>query len=115
MQKYIYIYRLTWRSRKNKKLIIIARQRRMNLEIYLSPLEIKKDNKSRYFIELESYNHIDYIEDVLAEHFDFDYDFRGDDPYIIGIYEKSKTDRFREIIEQINMHHKTTKELYKTI
>ena len=94
-----------------------VRQINMNSnDTYLSPLEVKKDDESRVFIELLHYNHLDYIDDVLVEHFGFDsYCLSSEAPYIICVYEESKISRFYEIIEQINNHHKSTNELYETL
>ena len=84
-------------------------------EISLTKLTVVKDDKIGVHIKLLSYNHIDYIEDVLAEQFDFDYDFRGNEPYLIGVYEESKIRNFYDIIDQINIHHASENELYKTV
>ena len=83
-------------------------------DIYLSKLTVLKDGEIRY-IEMIHYNNIDNIEDVLTEHFDFNYDYRTDEPYIIAIYEESKFSRFYEVIEQINTYHATAKDVYETI
>ena len=84
-------------------------------DIYLSNLKVFRDEEGRVYVRLIHYNHLDYIEDVLVEQFDFDSFYREEEPYIIGVYEESKFCGFSKIIEQINLHHSSTKELHKTV
>ena len=41
-------------------------------DIYLSNLEVLRDDSGKVFLKLVHYNHLDYIEDVLIEQFDFE-------------------------------------------
>ena len=85
-------------------------------EIYLSKLEVLKDEAGRVYVTLVHYNHLDYIEDVLVQQFDFEsFSTRRDDPYCICVYDESEFCRFYEIIDQINLGHSSTNKLYKIV
>ena len=85
-------------------------------DIYLSNLEVIKDESDRVCVKLVHYNHLDYIEDVLVEQFDFEsFSTMRDDPYSIYVFEESEFRRFHEIIDKINLSHSSTNELYKTV
>ena len=85
-------------------------------DIYLSKLEAVKDRPGGLYVKLAHYNHLDYIEDVLIEQFDFEsFSTLRDDPYEIHVYEESEFGRFCEIIDKINLNHSSTNKLYKTV
>ena len=85
-------------------------------EFYLSNLEVVKDDDERFHVKLIHYNHLDYIEDVLIEKFDFhSFYTQRDNAYSIDVYDKSKFCSFVEIIDQINLAHSSTNKLYKTV
>ena len=85
-------------------------------DIYLSNLEVLKDDAERVYVKLAHYNHLDYIEDVLVEQFDFEsFCTTRDEPHSICVYEESEFGRFYKIIDQINLGHSSTNELYKTV
>ncbi|AWF81665.1 hypothetical protein BTJ40_12975 [Microbulbifer sp. A4B17] len=81
-------------------------------------LEIRRDPEFGLCIELCSWDHMDYIEDVLCEHFDIEYDFKIDDPEILRyalFFDKSINEsELKDSILSINHHHKSSGQIYVT-
>ena len=86
-----------------------------NLKYLLSELKIIEDQNNHFLIKLIDYEHIDYIEDVMIEKFDLEYDYRKNDPYILGFFEEEKIKKLNLIINQINDYHQSKNKLFETI
>ena len=69
-------------------------------------------------IKLIDYEHRDYIEDVLAEHFDLETPFSSDaditHEYVLYFDEKITIDVANAAIKVINEYHASNKDLYET-
>ena len=82
-------------------------------------LELRIDPVQGPVLELDDWNHRDYIEDVLAEHFDIDYEYLIEDEksgkYTLYFCESNKVADIENAIEAINKHHESSQELYETI
>ena len=70
-------------------------------------------------MDLDDWNHRDYIEDVLAEHFDIDYEYFIEDEksgkYTLYFCDSAKETTIENAIEEINKHHASSSDLYETI
>lgn len=85
-------------------------------ELYLSNLNVIKDSADTVYVELVHYNHLDYVEDVLVEKFNFEsFSTQRENPYRIYVFNEFEFCRFYEIIALINLKHTETNELYKTV
>lgn len=82
-------------------------------------LELKTESENGPALELDDWDHRDYIEDVLAEHFDLDYQYVVEEEesgrYILYFCESVKTSVLESAIEAINNHHASSAELYKVV
>ena len=70
-------------------------------------------------LELDDWDHRDYIEDVLAEHFNIDYDYVVEDEstgkFTLHFFESTTITTLQNVIDVINRHHALSDELYGTI
>ncbi|KID56533.1 hypothetical protein JF50_11350 [Pseudoalteromonas luteoviolacea] len=83
----------------------------------LSPLNVKKHPEWGAFIELIDYEHRDYIEDVLCEHFDLDYAFSSNE-YVTGDYvlyfsANATFEAVEKAVNEINHYHNINNKEYK--
>ncbi len=82
-------------------------------------LEFRIDPEQGPVLDLDDWNHRDYIEDVLAEHFDIDYEYLIEDEksgkYTLYFCESNKVADIENAIEAINKHHASSTDLYETI
>ena len=85
----------------------------------MSQLTVKTDPEWGAMIKFFDWEHMDYIDDVCAEHFDLDYDFKIDDDeekrYIIYFNEKATLPEVQRVINKINEFHRESKVIYETI
>ena len=85
----------------------------------LSEIAATESDKWGAMIRLINDEHTDYIEDVLAEHFDMDYEFKvvNEDTkdFIIYFNDKAKLKDVKKAVNTINAFHKQNSELYETI
>ena len=82
-------------------------------------LELRIDPDQGLVLDLNDRNHRDYIEDVLAEHFDIDYEYLIEDEksgrYTLYFCDSAKEIDIFNAIDAINKHHSSSSELYETI
>ncbi len=82
-------------------------------------LELRFDLKHGPVLDLDDWDHRDYIEDVLAEHFDIEYEYVVEDEQSgkNTLYFSENTDlkALEKAILEINRHHSSTTELYDVI
>ena len=85
----------------------------------LSNISVSESKKWGAMIKLINNEHIDYIEDVLAEHFDLEYEFKivddGKKEYVLYFEEKAKIEEVEEAVNMINLYHSNNGKLYGTI
>ena len=83
----------------------------------LSPISVKSHPEWGAYIELIDYEHRDYIEDVLCEHFDLDYAFCSNEDatgdYVLYFAEKASIEAVERAVSKINEFHKVNKIDYK--
>ncbi|WP_215395985.1 hypothetical protein [Rheinheimera oceanensis] len=82
-------------------------------------LELKIAPERGIVLVLDDLEHRDYIEDVLVEHFDIEYEYfvKDEKSGINTLYFADTTDiiALEKTISEINKHHSSSSELYKTI
>lgn len=82
-------------------------------------LEVINDAQLGPVLKLDDWEHKDYIEDVLAEHFDIEYDYSAQDEetgnYSLYFLGAAELDNIQKAVETINSYHSSSKELYATI
>ena len=82
-------------------------------------LDLRIDPVMGPVLDLDDWNHRDYIEDVLAEHFDIDYEYLIEDEksgaYTLYFCDTAKLADIESAIEAINHHHATSPELYEVV
>ncbi|MCH8499076.1 MAG: hypothetical protein LAT63_11405 [Marinobacter sp.] len=82
-------------------------------------LELRIEPEHGKVLVLDDWEHRDYIEDVLAEHFDIEYEYFVEDQKSgkNTLYFSEKTDlkALEKAIAEINMHHSSSSDLYETI
>lgn len=82
-------------------------------------LELRIDPEQGLVLDLDDWNHRDYIEDVLAEYFDIDYEYLVEDEksgrYTLYFCDSAKEIDIQNAIDVINKHHASSSELYETI
>jgi hypothetical protein len=65
------------------------------------------------------WDHRDYIEDVLAEHFDIDYEYLIEDEksgrYTLFFRDSAEVSDIESAIVAINIHHTSSTELYEVV
>jgi len=70
-------------------------------------------------LDLDDWEHRDYIEDVLAEHFDIEYEYVVEDERsgknTLYFSENMDLKALEKAISEIDRHHSSTSELYETI
>lgn len=70
-------------------------------------------------MDLDDWNHRDYIEDVLAEHFDIKYEYLIEDEqsgrYTLYFSESAEVVGIENVIEVINKYHASSPDLYEII
>ncbi len=85
----------------------------------MSQLIVEIDDSWGAMIEFIDWDHMDYIEDVCAEHFDLDYDFKIDDDenkkHIIYFNDKATFNEVQNVINKINQFHLESPVIYETI
>jgi len=90
----------------------------LSKEQFKKPLKFEFGKQNGHFLLCEDHDHFDYIEDVLCEHFDVEYEFcvrpdLGPNKMFFGNQANAK--RIQEALEAINLHHQTEPELFNTI
>ncbi len=87
--------------------------------VLLSKLSVSNDPKWGVCVNLINWEHCDYIEDVLTEQFDLEYEFKITDDdekrYILFFVDKATSAEVEKVISTVNEHHQQTGELYETI
>ena len=82
-------------------------------------LELRIDPEQGPVLDLDDWSHLDYIEDVLAEHFDIDYEYVVEDEksgrYTLYFCESAKVSDIDRAIEAINSHHASSTQLYEVV
>jgi hypothetical protein len=70
-------------------------------------------------LDLDNWDHRDYIEDVLAEHFDIDYEYLIEDEksgkYTLFFCDSAQVSDIEGAIAAINIHHASSTELYEVV
>jgi hypothetical protein len=88
----------------------------MDQEKYKQRLNIDFDKEENPILVLENWMHRDYIEDVLCEHYDIEYEYMVVDEksgkYTLFFGSKISSGIIKSAIEKINNYHSTEKELY---
>ena len=82
-------------------------------------LEVASDEMWGPCIYLINWEHADYIEDVLAEHFDLEYQFKISDEdenkYVLYFADKASFKDVEKAARTINEFHLSKGKLYETI
>lgn len=82
-------------------------------------LELKIAPERGIVLVLDDSEHRDYIEDVFVEHFDIEYEYfvKDEKSGINTLYFADTTDikTLEKAISEINKHHFSSSDLYKTI
>ena len=82
-------------------------------------LELKIAPERGIVLVLDDLEHRDYIEDVLVERFDIEYEYfvKDEKSGMNTLYFADTTDikALEKAISEINKHHSSSSELYKTI
>lgn len=82
-------------------------------------LELRFDPEHGPVLDLDDWEHRDYIEDVLAEHFDIEYEYvvEGEQfgKHTLYFSENTGLKALEKAISEINRHHSSTNVLYETI
>ena len=85
----------------------------------LSKLTVTECKDHGATVKLIDYEHTDYIEDVLAEHFDIEYEYKisneEENEYILCFGEKASTEQVEKATKLINSYHSKNGKLYETI
>ncbi|CAI3932418.1 MULTISPECIES: hypothetical protein [Alteromonas] len=87
-----------------------------NFSYLLSSLKADFHNEFGPFIELLDFEHRDYIEDVLAEIFDIEYEFSQElenESFILYFCNRISFESLTLVIKQINVFHKEQGRLYE--
>ena len=86
---------------------------------YKQKLEIGVDREANPILILQDWDHRDYIEDVLCEHYDIEYEYMVEDEIsgsnTLYFGTKISAESLQGVIEKINEHHATKKELYNVV
>lgn len=82
-------------------------------------IKIINDPEFGPVLKFDDWEHKDYIEDVLAEHFDIEYKYYAKDEesghYSLYFQGAAELETITKAIETINNYHSSSKELYATI
>ncbi|MCL1040001.1 hypothetical protein L2750_23160 [Shewanella submarina] len=82
-------------------------------------LELRIDPEQGPTLDLDDWNHRDYIEDVLVEHFDIDYEYLIEDEKsgkcTLYFCESAELADIKNAIAAINRRHASSADLYETI
>lgn len=85
----------------------------------LSELKVSETKEHGAIIKFTDYEHSDYIEDVLVEQFDIDYEYKimndEKNEYILCFAKKATIKEVEQAINEINSYHNKHCELYETI
>ncbi|HED33914.1 MAG TPA: hypothetical protein ENJ08_06810 [Gammaproteobacteria bacterium] len=85
----------------------------------LSQLKVSETNEHGAIIKFRDYEHSDYIEDVLVERFDIEYEYKimndEKNEYILCFAKKATTKEVEKAINEINSYHDKHSKLYETI
>jgi hypothetical protein len=85
----------------------------------LSEISVYKDPQWGPSVALVDWEHLDYIEDVLAEQFDLEYEFKIVDDeakrYVLHFENKATWSEVEAAIDTINTYHAKHRKLYETI
>lgn len=86
---------------------------------YKQLLSIEFDKNQDPILILENWEHRDYIEDVLCEHYDIEYEYMSEDEIsgknTLYFGSKMKLSTIKNVIEKINFYHADKKEFYSII
>ena len=82
-------------------------------------LELRISTEQGPVLDLDDWYHLDYIEDVLAEHFDIEYEYLIADEKsgknTLYFCDSTDIDVLQNAISAINKHHEESSELYDVI
>ena len=85
----------------------------------LSKITVTESNEHGTIVMLIDYEHIDYIEDVLAEHFDLECEYKiindEKNEYILCFAKKATTEQVEKALSEINSYHTKNNIIYETI
>ena len=85
----------------------------------LSKINVSESSEHGAIVKLIDYEHTDYIEDVLVEHFDLEYEYKiidnENNEYILCFAKKATTKQVEKAITTINNYHTKYNTLYETI
>jgi len=83
----------------------------------LSKIEVIRHPERGASIQLIDYEHLDYIEDVLCEKFDLEYDFCSNEDvtgdYVLYFGKVATFEQVKRAVEEINEYQSTNKKEYK--
>lgn len=83
----------------------------------LSKIEVTQHPEWGASIKLIDYEHRDYIEDVLCEKFDLEYDFCSNEDvtgdYVLYFGNVATFEQVKKVVDQINEYHSVNQKEYK--
>ncbi len=92
---------------------------REELKYLLSEISASESKEHGVIIKLINYEHTDYIEDILTEYFDIEYEYKiindEENEYILCFAKKATAKQVEEAIKKINNYHNANCKLYETI
>jgi hypothetical protein len=90
-----------------------------SFDYLLSEISVYKDPQWGPSVALIDWHHLDYIQDVFAEHFDIECEFKTDDDetrrYVLHFNNKATWSEVEAAINAINTYHAKHGKLYETI
>ena len=91
----------------------------MNLTKYKKQLSLSKSGEYGPFLRLEDWDCRDYVEDVLCEHFEIEYEYMKEDEFtgenILYFGVEGDVDLINKALSEINEYHKNNEELYEVV
>ncbi|WP_220465379.1 MULTISPECIES: hypothetical protein, partial [unclassified Colwellia] len=85
----------------------------------LTEIKVVADPKWGASIELIDYEHRDYIEDVLTEHFDLESAFQSNEDvtndYVLYFCDNASFDQVAEVVKKINEYHRVNDKEYAIV
>ncbi|VAW64406.1 hypothetical protein MNBD_GAMMA11-579 [hydrothermal vent metagenome] len=85
----------------------------------LSEITVYESKEHGATIKLTDYEHSDYIEDVLVEYFDIEYEYKicnhEKSEYILCFAKKATTKQVEKAVIEINSYHNENRKIYETI
>jgi len=92
---------------------------KMDNSYLLSELKLEFDELSRPVLYLHCYEYVDYIEDVLCEHFDIETEYSKESSsgtgYTLYFGMGLNVQELEKAIETINAKHNKTNQIYATV